>query len=124
MRLLLILPLAHLMQTLPGVTNATGFRGALSVFQVVYVPSGQVHTGAAMDGENEDFVIEAVGEVAPISLETLFKEMTDSVADLEIVRRRIADSSWAPVFLGPQARLTLANDQTCRFGFWSAQCCC
>jgi hypothetical protein len=76
-----------------------GFSGGAVQSSVVYVSSGQVHTGgAAMDGENEEFVIEAVGEAAPISLETLFKEMTDSVADLEIVCRRIADSSWAPIF--------------------------
>jgi hypothetical protein len=76
-----------------------GFSESAVQSPVVYVPSGQVHTGgAAMDGENEDFVIAALGEAAPINLDTLFKEMTDSVADLEIVRRRIADPSWVPIF--------------------------
>jgi hypothetical protein len=75
------------------------FSGSAIQSSVVYVPSGQVYTGgAATDGEDEEFVISAVGEAAPISLETLFKEMRDSVADLENVRRRIADPSWASIF--------------------------
>jgi hypothetical protein len=53
-----------------------------------------------MDGEDEVFVISAAGEAiaAPISLETLFKEMKNSVADLEIVRGHIADPSWTSTF--------------------------
>jgi hypothetical protein len=76
-----------------------GFSENAVQSSVVYMPSGQVYTGgAAVDGENDEFVISAVGEAAPISLETLFKEMNESVADLEIVRKRIADPSWASIF--------------------------
>jgi hypothetical protein len=59
------------------------FWGSAVQSSTDYVPSGLVHTGgAAMDGENEEFVIVAFGGAAPISLETLFKEMTNWVADL------------------------------------------
>ena len=68
---------------------------------VVYVPSGQVYTGgAAMEGEDEDFIIPAVAETVGPSMAVLFKEMNDSVADLDIVRRRIADPAWKSVMQG------------------------
>jgi hypothetical protein len=70
-------------------------------YEVFVIPAagGQIFTGgAAIAGDNEEFVIPAAGEATPVSLATLFKEMNDSVADLEFVRRRIDDASWASVF--------------------------
>jgi hypothetical protein len=81
---------------------------------VVYLPSGQIYTGgAATDGDEhgECFVpptavgvpigvatATATATATPISLKTLFAEMKNSVADLEIVRGHVADPAWASIF--------------------------
>jgi hypothetical protein len=92
-------PMAATAPYAPSAAIPQGFSENAVQASVVYVSSGQVFTGGAViDGENDDFVIQAYGEAAPASLATLYKEMTESVADLDIVQRHTSDPSWASIF--------------------------
>lgn len=59
---------------------------------------GQIYTGGiAIEGEDEAFVIPAQAELVRPSISVLMKEMNESVADLDIIRRSLADTSWVEV---------------------------
>lgn len=64
----------------------------------VVVPSSNVNIGGLpTESDDPDLVFSSTGEKAP-SVDTLLEEMTASLADLELVEKKIKDPSWNAVF--------------------------